>query len=75
MKKKQLFIQEQKTLSTKWNRYKGKIVAVMGDKIFTATTGAKAKIMIQKLEKKHGRPPLVTYVPKADTLILFLHGH
>jgi len=47
MKKKQLFIQEQKTLSTKWNRYKGKIVAVMGDKIFTATTGAKAKIMIQ----------------------------
>lgn len=73
--KTQLFIQEQKTLSAKWNRYKGKIVAVMGDKIFAATSGAKAKIMIRKLEKKHGKPPLVTYVPKADTLILFSHGH
>lgn len=70
-----LFKQEEKTLLAKWSQYKGKIVAVVGDKIFAATSGAKAKVMIQKLEKKHGKPPLVTYIPKADTLILFLHGH
>lgn len=68
--RKQPFAQEQKTLLSKWDDYKGKIVAVMGKKIFSATTGRQAQKMIEKLEKEHQRPPLVTYIPKADTLIL-----
>lgn len=70
-----LFKQEEKTLLAHWSAYKGKIVAVVGNKVFAATSGARAKIMIRKLEKKYRKPPLVTYIPKADTLILFLHGH
>jgi len=72
--KKQPFAEEQKTLLSNWDDYKGKIVAVIGKKIFSAKTGSQAKKIIEKLEKKYKRPPLVTYIPKADTLILFFNG-
>lgn len=65
------FDQEQKTLLAKWDNYKGKIVAVVGKKIFSAKTGNQAQKMIEKIEKRYKKPPLVTYIPKADTLILF----
>jgi len=74
MKKTPTFNQEQKTLLAKWDDYKGKIVAVMGKKIFSATSGEKAKKLIDRLEKKYRKPPLVTYIPKADTLILIING-
>lgn len=61
---------EHKTLLAKWDDYKGKIVAVVGEKVFSAKTGKQAQEMIEKLEKKYKKPPLVTYIPKADTLIL-----
>lgn len=66
----QSFDQEQKTLLAKWDDYKGKIVAVVGKKVFSAKTGKQAQKLIEKLEKKYQKPPLVTYIPKADTLIL-----
>lgn len=69
--KSQCFDQEQKTLLAKWDNYKGKIVAVVGKKIFSAKTGNQAQKMIEKIEKRYKKPPLVTYIPKADTLILF----
>lgn len=74
MKKAQSFRQEQKTLLANWSRYKGKIVAVVGKEIFSAQSGERAKALIKKLEKKYQKPPLVTYIPKADTLILILNG-
>lgn len=64
------FAQEEKTLYAQWNKYKGKIVAVVGNKVFSATSGKQAQKMISRLEKKYRKPPLVTYIPKADTLIL-----
>lgn len=70
----QPFDQEEKTLLAKWSAYKGKIVAVMGKKVFSADSGQKAKTMIKNLEKKYGKPPLVTYIPKADTLVLHFDG-
>lgn len=68
--KTQKFDLEEKTLSAKWDDYKGKIVAVMGNKIFSAKNGKQAEKLIAKLEKDYQKPPLVTYIPKADTLIL-----
>lgn len=62
--------QEEKTLLAKWNSYKGKIVAVVGKKIFSAKTGKEAQKLISKIEKDYQKTPLVTYIPKADTLIL-----
>lgn len=67
--------QEQKSLLAHWEEYKGKIVAVVGKKIYAAKTGKKAKELIEKLEKKYQKPPLVTYIPKADTLILSFNGN
>lgn len=75
MKKDLTFDQEEKTLLAQWGRYKGKIVAVVGKKIFSADSGKKAQKMIKDIEKKYRKPPLVTYIPKADTLILFFNGN
>jgi orotate phosphoribosyltransferase-like protein len=66
----QSYKQEEKTLSTKWDDYKGKIVVVVGKKIFSAKTGKNAQKLIKKIEKEYQKPPLVTYIPKADSLIL-----
>ncbi|MGB9706870.1 MAG: DUF5678 domain-containing protein [Microgenomates group bacterium] len=66
------FTREQEVLLAKWNRYKGKIVAVVGGRIFSAETGKEAEKMIKNLEKKYKNPPLVTYIPKSDTLILLI---
>jgi hypothetical protein len=68
--RKRTFAREQKTLLAKWNNYRGKIVAVVGGRIFSAKTGKEAQKLIKNLEKKYKTPPLVTYIPKADTLIL-----
>lgn len=46
-------------------------MAVVGKKVFSADTGQKAEKLLERLEKKYRKPPLVTYIPKADTLILF----
>lgn len=70
MNNKQTLSPEEKTLYAKWDSYKGKIVAVIGQKIFAAKTGKQANQIISKIEKKYQKPPLVTYIPKADTLIL-----
>ena len=62
--------QEEKTLLAKWDNYKGKIVAVIGKKFFATKNGKEAQKIIKKIEKDYKKPPLVTYIPKADTLIL-----
>lgn len=65
--------QEEKALRAQSSHYKGKHVMVVADKIFTAKTGQEAKKLWQKLRKQYPeKMPLVTYIPRADSLILWL---
>lgn len=52
-------------------RYKGRHVAVIAGRVFTAKTGAEMNRMLDKLEKRYPKQiPAITYIPKADALIL-----
>ena len=54
-------------------KYKGKHVIVIADQIFTASTGKQAQKILKRAHKKYpDRSPSITYIPKADTLILWL---
>jgi len=53
--------------------YKGKHLIVIAGKVFTAKTGKEANKILDKLEKKYPNEiPAITYIPKADALILWL---
>lgn len=53
--------------------YKGKHVIIIAGKLFTAKTGREANRLLDKLEKQYPKEiPAITYIPKADTLILWL---
>jgi len=53
-------------------QYKGKHVVVIGGKIHTAKTGKSAAKMFEELTHKYPyQQPTITYIPKADTLILY----
>lgn len=53
-------------------KYRGKHIVVVAGKVFVATTGKEANSMIDRLEKKYpAEIPVMTYIPKADTLILW----
>lgn len=52
-------------------KYAGKHVVMIGGKIFTAKTGEEASRLFNELTKRYkDQPPILTYVPKEDTLIL-----
>lgn len=54
-------------------KYRGKHVIVMKGKVFTAPTGARANQLLEKLERQFPHEiPAITYIPKEDTLILWL---
>lgn len=54
-------------------RYRGKHIIVIKNQVFTAKTGDQASKMLTKLEKKYpNEVPAITYIPKADTLILWV---
>lgn len=54
-------------------KYKGKHIVVIDDKIFTATSGKEANKILDKLEKRYPKEtPAITYIPKEDTLILWI---
>jgi len=53
-------------------QYKGKHVVVIAGQIFTAHTGDGAGNILERVRQEHPRAtPAVTYIPDADTLILF----
>lgn len=53
--------------------YRGKHIIVISGKVYTAKTGAQANRLIDRLEKQYpSETPAITYIPKADTLILWL---
>lgn len=63
---------EQKTLFKNWEKYRGSIVMVIGDKIFATKRAKNVDKMLKQIEKKFQRQPLITFVPKEGTLILFI---
>jgi len=53
--------------------YKGKHVIFVAGKVFTAKTGKEANKILDMVEKKYpAKIPAITYIPKEDTLILWL---
>lgn len=54
-------------------KYQGLHVIVLGEKVFTARTGKRASQILRRIERESPREtPAITYVPKSDTLILWL---
>lgn len=52
-------------------RYKGKHIVMIDNKVFTATTGQRAAEIFEKATKKYPKKiPLIAYIPKQDSLIL-----
>lgn len=53
-------------------KYKGKHVVVVDNKIFTAKTGDGASKILDRVRQDYPqKTPAVTYIPDADTLILW----
>lgn len=54
-------------------KYKGKHIIFISNKVFTAKTGKQANKLLDRLEKQYpDETPAITYIPKTDTLILWL---
>lgn len=54
-------------------KYQGKHIIVIAGKIYATKTGMAQVTLLERLMKKYPRSkPSITYVPEADTLILFL---
>ncbi len=54
-------------------RYRGKQVMIVGGKIFSAGTGRQAVKLFHRITKAYPQQsPLITYIPKADSLILWV---
>jgi hypothetical protein len=53
-------------------RYRGYHVIVAAGKLFKAKTGEKASQILESIRKKYPKEiPEITYIPDADTLILW----
>lgn len=64
--------QADKTLRQNWDKYRGQHVFVVGEKIFAARSGEKAEEIYHQLKEKYPQTsPLMTYIPKEGTLILW----
>ncbi|OGC06229.1 hypothetical protein A2230_03095 [candidate division WOR-1 bacterium RIFOXYA2_FULL_36_21] len=54
------------------SKYFGRHVVIIHGKIYSAKTGKEASRILEKAVKKYPlETPTITYVPKADSLILF----
>lgn len=54
-------------------RYKGKHIIIIKDRVHVAKTGREASSVLAKLLKRYPKStPTITYIPKADALILIL---
>ncbi|MEK9165672.1 MAG: hypothetical protein AAB525_02330 [Patescibacteria group bacterium] len=54
-------------------KYKGKHIIIIDDKIYDRKTGqGKTKLLNKLLLKYPHQVPTITYIPQADSLILFL---
>lgn len=62
---------EQKTLFKNWEKYRGSIVMVVNDQIFATKRAKNVNKLLKEIEEKFQKQPLITYIPKEGTLILF----
>ena len=52
-------------------KYQGKHIIIIGGKIYATKTGKQSAMQLEKLLEKYPKEtPSITYIPKADTLIL-----
>lgn len=51
-------------------KYRGSIVLTVDDHIYATKQPKKVPQMIKEIEKKYQKTPLITVIPKDDTLIL-----
>lgn len=65
-------MKNQATLLKDWGKYRGSIVMTVDDEVYITKQPKKVPQMIKDIEKKHHKTPLITVVPKADTLILYV---
>lgn len=65
-------MKNQATLLKDWGKYRGSIVMTVDDQTYTTKQPKKVPQMIKDIEKKHHKTPLITVVPKDDTLILYV---
>jgi len=54
-------------------KLRGKHIIMVGDQVFTARTGKEAVKIFKEVTKDYpGLQPTVTYIPKAESLILVI---
>ena len=63
-------MKNQATMLKDWKKYKGSIVMTVDDQIYTTKQPKKVPQLLKEIEKKHHKKPLITVVPKEDTLVL-----
>lgn len=63
-------MKKQITLLKDWEKYKGSIVMTVDDKVYSTKQPKKVSQLLKEIEKKHHKKPLITVMPKEDTLIL-----
>lgn len=68
---KAIVTQERKTLLKNWEKYRGNIVMVVGEEVFSTKKASQVSSLVKKIEKKFHRRPLITYIPEDVTLVLF----
>ena len=52
-------------------KYRGKHVIVIGGQIFSAATGKQAQKILEDVNKKYPKEiPIITYIPKSESLFL-----
>ncbi|MEK9165512.1 MAG: DUF5678 domain-containing protein [Patescibacteria group bacterium] len=72
MRQKQIFKQNKNLSVLSSQKYKGKHIVMVKDKIFASKTGQEAAKIFKEVIKKYPKEkPTITYIPKEDTLILF----
>lgn len=48
----------------------GNVVLTVDDMVYIAKSPRSVHKMIKEIEKKHHKTPLITFIPRGDTLIL-----
>lgn len=63
-------MKNQASLLKDWKKYRGSIVMTVDDQVYATKQPKKVAKLLKEIEKKHHKKPLITVVPKEDTLIL-----
>lgn len=71
--RKAYYSKEYRTFLAREAELRGKYVVIVDSQVFTADTGEEASRLLAKVRQEFPRKtPLATYIPKEETLILWL---